>query len=968
MTRAKKVIVFLLAVVIGSIVLAVSAVNLVSGDTYRRLINATITEAAGRSFAIDGAFELTLTTSLSFSAADIRLANADWGRQPEMLRIKTLTGRIALLPLIGGVVDADLTVVAPQAVVETHDDGRSNWSLGSVDRAPATDRERGGIGIRPGTIHLAIDGGRVTVQNRSSGDQHDVTALRLRLDTGGRNARLALAGAWNAVDLDVAGTLDRTDRLFRGGAADVQLSARVGGSNVAVHGTVGLPLTGRHLNLKVTAATRSLAEIAALAGNPLPDLGPIALAGTLTASETGRLALPSLKADVNADLIKAAVTGSVADVIALSGVDLKVAVETDQLTAALALLGVPVKFPLPQHVAATGSIAGSGRDLALSGVAGTVRDEGTEAKVRGEIKRLATFEGVSAEVAIATDSLARFSKYAGTTLPPLGPLEGSTRFLVSEGRFQLANVDIGLDNASAQARLTGSVADLQGFTGVTAEITGELTSLSALNDLLPKELPATGPVTLSGRLTSRTGLAGPSTVGVTAGMEGLSVGVDGSVANLLTLKRLDLGIRLKADTLARIGTLIDADVALQDAVDLEGRVITQTNGFEIPELRLQLGETAVRASADIRRQGNRGRPQINGTLHFGDLDLTRFSNPDGDTPPEASDAAANETEDGIAAAGSDAGTETADTGRVFSSRPLEWEQLRAFDADIAVTGDRLKTIEFLLEDIAARLAVTDGRLRLEPFDARVGSGAFDGMVAVDGAAEIPTVSARVDMDDATFHNFGGRVDLTADLNGTGRSVAALMAGLDGHLVLQIKDAELKDTFLTSFGSSLLASLNPLAADEETTHLDCAVIGLDIDKGLVNAKRKIALQMSDITWFGSGTIDLATERINFKIHSKARKGLGIGLGGLAKLVAVGGTLARPKIRLDPTDIAFRYGKRLAAVSTGGLSIAAEILYNRNRANSEVCESIVDRFAQLEESEAGPPDAAPEAQGAPPSEVE
>ena len=57
-----------------------------------------------------------------------------------------------------------------------------------------------------------------------------------------------------------------------------------------------------------------------------------------------------------------------------------------------------------------------------------------------------------------------------------------------------------------------------------------------------------------------------------------------------------------------------------------------------------------------------------------------------------------------------------------------------------------------------------------------------------------------------------------------------------------------------------------------------------------------------------------------------------------------------------------GKHLAAVSTGGLSLAAEILYNRSRANSEVCTRIVDRFVSPEETEAGPPDVPPEAQGA------
>ena len=80
-------------------------------------------------------------------------------------------------------------------------------------------------------------------------------------------------------------------------------------------------------------------------------------------------------------------------------------------------------------------------------------------------------------------------------------------------------------------------------------------------------------------------------------------------------------------------------------------------------------------------------------------------------------------------------------------------------------------------------------------------------------------------------------------------------------------------------------------------------------------------MTEATWFGGGEINLKTEKIDFGVTPKSRKILDVGLGNLANLVHVGGTLAKPKIQLDPKDLAVKYGKYAAAVATGG--IAADV---------------------------------------------
>jgi len=195
------------------------------------------------------------------------------------------------------------------------------------------------------------------------------------------------------------------------------------------------------------------------------------------------------------------------------------------------------------------------------------------------------------------------------------------------------------------------------------------------------------------------------------------------------------------------------------------------------------------------------------------------------------------------------------------------------------------------------------------------------------------------MTDATFHNFGGKLNFLVNLDGSGDSIAAIMAGLNGQLMFDVREATLKKSFMTGFGAGLLDSLNPFNKKEDTTELICAVILFDIEDGIADANKKIAAQMTDVTWFGSGEINLKTEEIDFGMTPKSRKALDISLGSLAKLAHIGGTLSHPKIELDPKDVVVKYGKYTAAVATGGLTLAADLLWGKIKANTDICGKIL-----------------------------
>jgi hypothetical protein len=72
---------------------------------------------------------------------------------------------------------------------------------------------------------------------------------------------------------------------------------------------------------------------------------------------------------------------------------------------------------------------------------------------------------------------------------------------------------------------------------------------------------------------------------------------------------------------------------------------------------------------------------------------------------------------------------------------------------------------------------------------------------------------------------------------------------DGRISPDVRQATFKDQYITRFGSGLFRSMVP--GGDGTTDPVCGVVRFDIRNGIADARRKIAAQLSDVTWFGSG---------------------------------------------------------------------------------------------------------------------
>jgi hypothetical protein len=165
-----------------------------------------------------------------------------------------------------------------------------------------------------------------------------------------------------------------------------------------------------------------------------------------------------------------------------------------------------------------------------------------------------------------------------------------------------------------------------------------------------------------------------------------------------------------------------------------------------------------------------------------------------------------------------------------------------------------------------------------------------------------------------------------------------MGSLNGRFIASLEDVELQKSAISRFGSGLLTQINPLAGD--TTMLECAIARFEAKDGIVDVTKKLAAQTTEVTWLGSGEIDLKTEELDLSIHPKPRAAIGSLTDlGLANLIHVGGTLAEPSFGIATADVAKKYASYSAFIATGGLSFLAEKVFDNVQANRDHCKRIL-----------------------------
>ena len=374
--------------------------------------------------------------------------------------------------------------------------------------------------------------------------------------------------------------------------------------------------------------------------------------------------------------------------------------------------------------------------------------------------------------------------------------------------------------------------------------------------------------------------------------------IEGSIKEPQVVRGVSIAFNSSGEDLAKLSHLVGPDLPAAPW-QLSGKLSDSDEGYSFTDLAGRLGASDL--AGDLRLASQKGRIHIDGQLKSEHLDISLFM-------PESTGARALKKQRSKRAK------------KVFSGKPLPLAGLQWFDARIKYQAGEVITPKLKIQGMYAELDLNRGKLELKPLEMGLADSKVIGMLQLDAAADMPRLTMKLSARQLELgsllkqtlgrESLSGKTNFEFDLRGSGRSIAEVMASLDGSTSILVGKgrARIKKVDQVAGGlGNLLGTL--VAKNSDTAIMNCLASDFEIRKGVANS-RLLVVDTEVSTLSGKGTINLGTEAIAMVVKPTPKTTT----LSVAVPVEVGGTLANPTF--TPVKLAaLRKIAGVAALATG-----------------------------------------------------
>src|SRR5690606_32066793 len=244
-------------------------------------------------------------------------------------------------------------------------------------------------------------------------------------------------------------------------------------------------------------------------------------------------------------------------------------------------------------------------------------------------------------------------------------------------------------------------------------------------------------------------------------------------------------------------------------------------------------------------------------------------------------------------------------------------KLSAVDADVRCSGQpsHARSVP-MTEVMGGHLVLQRGLLRLEPLNFGVAGGDVRANIRMDArkepirtraqvslrGLELPKLFARAELAQGAVGRIGGQVDL----EGTGNSIAALLANADGNVAVGMGRGRISNLVMELAGLDIAEALKFLLTDDRQVPIRCAFADFGVDDGLMTS-RALAFDSTDTIIVGEGTVSLRDESLDLLLRPRPKDRSVL---SLRSPLRVGGTFKDPSFRPDMKALGLRGAIALA----------------------------------------------------------
>lgn len=389
----------------------------------------------------------------------------------------------------------------------------------------------------------------------------------------------------------------------------------------------------------------------------------------------------------------------------------------------------------------------------------------------------------------------------------------------------------------------------------------------------------------------------------------------GTVAALSDLDGVDAKFEIKGQTLGALFPLLGIALPQTSPYALSGKLGKRGKLWEATALKGKLGLSDISGDMQFDQAGK--LPHLAGDLRSRVMDMDDLGPLIG-LPPTARTA---NTVEGVAPPPTVTQVKRPG-GKVLPTAPLDFERLRAMNADVKYTADKIQNVRDIpLDRGSVQVKLDNGVLTLDPLDLGVAGGKLGGAIRIDASKNPADIRASLDVRAMqlarlipkleTTGNSVGRLDGRINLSGSGSTVANWLGGVSGDVAVisgRGQFGNLLPVFATLVGGDIIKFL---LRGDRNVELRCAAIAFDVNKGLMTG-RTLVVDTTNAVFTATGQANLATEGLDFVVRPEPKSK---SILSIRTPLVVSGTFGAPRGGLQVTPLAER---GLAALALGAIN--------------------------------------------------
>lgn len=356
----------------------------------------------------------------------------------------------------------------------------------------------------------------------------------------------------------------------------------------------------------------------------------------------------------------------------------------------------------------------------------------------------------------------------------------------------------------------------------------------------------------------------PYPLQINVGVGKLKVNINGNLTEPLAMKGEDVTLDVQGEDMANLFPLIRLVFPSTPPYKLKGHLKHEGQAWSFSNFSGRVGDSDL--SGTIRVDTEPKRPAMKADLISNLVDFKDLAGFIGGKPGSGSDETASDEQEKQAAATKE------ESDRIFPDQPYDLERLKAMDADVRLRAKRILAPNLPIDDLNAKLSLSDGVLKFNPTVFGVANGRIEIYSTFDGSKQPSKVNidARLRQLDLkrflksefaqkTIGPIGGRIVLS----GTGQSFRDLMATASGNTFVMMSGGEISELLVRLAGLNVARALGVLVRGDKPIPIRCALLDLQATDGQMGVQTLVFDTANSII-SGEGKIDLRDEKLDIML--------------------------------------------------------------------------------------------------------